>query len=119
MDYYKTKVLNPKRVNIRSISSSNNVRPDGIRQMLFGTNMDQKGGEWITVWSRPEYGDKFIGIHALFDGSYPIVDLSYNNDWVYPLPLPVFEILDSFKTDTTRTVVHMRNFSADNPLANA
>jgi len=105
LDYYKSEILNPNKAsssNIRSTSSTDQVHPDGIsNNVMFGTDIWKSGGhggEWIFAWSKKEYGAKLIGVHALFNGNYSAVDLSYNHDWVYPAPAPLVELINSIKT---------------------
>ena len=136
-DYYTSEVLNPNKGknwgsanNIRSISSTDQVNPDGVgNNVMFGTDMWDPssrnsegvghGGEWFFAWSKKEYGDKLIGVHALFDGNYSVVDLSYNHDWVYPAPVPVVELLNSIRTNMSEVSgieARMWEFDSRNPL---
>lgn len=111
LDYYR-EILNPNKgnnrgsgSNIHSISSTDLDHPDGVgNNMEFGTDIYPKyetgrGGEWIFAWQGKEYGDKFIGVHALFNGNYSATDLSYNHDWYYPAPTTVVELINSIRTD--------------------
>jgi|GEM_PF-2460932 len=131
MDYYVSGAFSPNKSaltkNIRSISSTDLVNPDGAGSNLgFGTDIWDpsfgnhenrgRGGEWIFVFSKKEYGTKFIGIHALFSGKYTAVDLSYNHDWVYPAPSVLIDLINSIKTTMTGIESNMWEFDAENPL---
>jgi hypothetical protein len=50
--------------------------------------------------SKPEYGEKFIGVYASFNGNFNTVDLSEGrSDWRYYMPTQFYDLLDSFKTN--------------------
>jgi hypothetical protein len=98
LGYYQTNILKQDSRNINAWSSANKPQPDGIRQLTFGVGGE--GQEWVLGWSKPEYGEKFISVHALFDGNFTVVDLSEGrSDWRYYMPIPFYDLLDSFKTN--------------------
>jgi hypothetical protein len=98
LGYYQKHILEQDVGSINAWSGANKPNPDGIGQLTFGVGGE--GKEWVLGWSKPEYGEKFIGVHALFNGNFAAVDLSEGrSDWRYYMPTPFYDLLDSFKTN--------------------
>jgi len=96
--YYQKNILKQDSRNINACSAANEPQPDGIRLLTFCVGGE--GPEWVPAWSKPEYGERFIGVHALFDGNFTVVDLSEGgSDWRYHMPTLFYDLLDSFKTN--------------------
>lgn len=97
MNYYKKNILK-QDISIFSISSTRKVSPDGLRDLVFG--MTQMGDEWIIAWSKPEYGEKFIGMHVIFTGEQNTTEIGYEgSDYKYPMPDILYNLLNDFSTD--------------------
>lgn len=99
LGYYQKHILEQDASNINAWSGANKPNPDGIGQLTFGVGGE--GKEWVLAWSKTDYGEKFIGFHALFDGKFTVVDLSEGrSEWRYYMPTPFYDLLDSFKTNS-------------------
>jgi len=99
MGYYEKHILKQDGRNINAYSATAKLLPDGIGgQLTFGVG--KEGQEWVLAWSKPDYGERFIGVHALFNGNFSVVDLSEGrSDWRYYMPISFYDLLDSFKTN--------------------
>ncbi|KUK44742.1 MAG: hypothetical protein XD72_0916 [Methanothrix harundinacea] len=50
-----------------------------------------EGREWTLIWALP---DKFLGVYAIFEGKYPIIEMR-PGDHELDMPMPLYEILES------------------------
>jgi hypothetical protein len=73
LSYYQKRTLKGDNGRLNALSSTYKPNPDGSRSVSFG--VAGEGQEWVLVWSKPEYGGKFVGAHAIFDGTFNVVDL--------------------------------------------
>lgn len=102
--YYRTKLL---EINSRSMGlnggSGLSIKPDGVEHASFRTGSNGDLIEWIMIWTKPDYNDKFIGVHALFQGDYQMKPLSMSGGgpYSYYMQKPLYEILDSIVMNKT------------------
>jgi len=52
-----------------------------------------EGREWTLIWALP---DKFLGVYAVFEGEYPIIEMR-PGDHELDMPMPLYEILESIE----------------------
>jgi hypothetical protein len=97
--FYRKSILklsNPKKMGG---GSGIPVNPDGTKDMSFRTSSNGNTTEWIIAWIKPEYSDKFIAVHALFQGDQQTKSLSMSEGGQsYYMQKPLYEILTSFVT---------------------
>jgi hypothetical protein len=92
---YCNQVLNQTRINGGG-GTELTVHPDGSQYTYFRVS-DQKV-EWLILWTKPDYGNKFVGIHSIHNGGSAIKQLNiYNSN--YSMPTSLYGILDSISTD--------------------
>jgi hypothetical protein len=77
------------------------VHSDDVEYAGFRTGNSGDLIEWTLAWTKPEYKDKFIGVHALFQGDYPMKSLSMSGGSGNYMQTPLYEILDSFSMSRT------------------
>lgn len=102
LGYYQKSALKGDYGQLNAMSSTDKPNPDGSRSVSFG--VAGEGQEWVLVWSKPEYGGKFIGAHAIFDGNFSVVDLGEGKGrigdvWKYYMPTLFYDLLDSFRAN--------------------
>jgi hypothetical protein len=67
--------------------------------MFRSTSSNGDQTEWIIAWVKPEYVDKFIAVHAIFQGDQLMKSLSMSGGGGdYYMQNPLYEILTSFVT---------------------
>ena len=105
--FYRTKILldNEKSKSIHSSGGSGlSVQPDDLKYAAFTLVTDGESGipiEWTLAWTKKEYIDKFIGVHALFKDNYPMKSLNASFGGKYDMQIPLYEFLDSFSMNKT------------------
>lgn len=78
----------------------------------YATNYNRKGApsseplEWYLIWSKIEYGGRFIGVHTLFPANcadtYNMVNIARGGaPYDYYWPEPMYEMMSTFSTDWT------------------
>jgi hypothetical protein len=97
--FYRIQILSDSEKSEFGHSSSGSglsVHPDDVEYAGFRTGNSGDLIEWTLAWTKPEYKDKFIGVHALFQKDYPMKSLSMPGGSGNYMQTPLYEILDSF-----------------------
>lgn len=92
--YYREQVLGVSGYS--SGGSGLPIEPDG-GYMSFRCAHNCAG--WTLVWTKPEYVDKFVGVHAVFNGDYPKITMSISgSSREYSMEEPLYGIITSYTT---------------------
>ncbi|HOI69418.1 MAG TPA: hypothetical protein PLN41_06715 [Methanothrix sp.] len=67
--YYKDKVIET-RASFCSSGSGISIKPDRVEQASVYFGCEEPPSNWLMAWTKPEYNEEFIGVHALFLGEY-------------------------------------------------
>lgn len=91
--YYKNNVIKPVN-NLKCSGSGISIKPDGVDQASIYESCEEAPSEWFIAWIKPEYKEEFIGVHALFSGSYPQIPFEwYGSSKNYTMQQPLRIIL--------------------------
>ncbi len=74
--YYKNDVIKSVN-NLKCSGSGISIKPDGVDQASIYESCEEAPSEWLIAWIKPEYKEEFIGVHALFLGSYPQIPFEW------------------------------------------
>ena len=95
--FYRNQIIKVSILQRLGSGSGIPVNPGGTKDMSFRTSSNGDTTEWIIAWIKPEYIDKFIAIHALFQGDQQMKFLSMSGGGQnYYIQKPLYEILTSF-----------------------
>lgn len=73
--FYSNQVLNMSDSRRSSSGGTElTVHPDDSQYTYF--RVFDENTEWLVLWTKPDYGNKFIGIHSIHDRKYPTVKLN-------------------------------------------
>lgn len=97
--FYRNNIIRVSIPESQSGGSGIPVNPDGTKDMSFRTSSNGDKTEWIIAWVKPEYADKFIAVHALFQGDQSMKSLSMSGGGQnYYMQEPLYEVLTSLAT---------------------
>jgi hypothetical protein len=102
--YYQNNIVKPAN-SLGCYGSGISIKPDGVDQASIYENCDQPPAEWLIAWTKPEYKEEMVGIHALFSGNYQQIPFEwYGSSKNYTMQQPLWLILTTFgKGDKPKT----------------
>lgn len=83
------------------------ILPDCVKYPYFAIKYNHGiPNEWIIAWTKPEYEDKIVAIHAKFSKDYDSCDVVVGGSRgpTKEMQLPLYQILENFKIKVYRTV---------------
>ncbi len=94
--YYKNDVIKLVR-NLGCYGSGISITPDGVGQASIHYDCGTPPGEWLIAWTKPEYNEELIGVHALFQGDYKQIPFEWHGSSKnYTMQEPLVQVLTSF-----------------------
>jgi len=99
-EYYQKNIVRPN-TQLGGTGSGISVKPDGVAYAGIATNNghhdDKEIDEWFISWTKPEYDNEIIGVHSLFKGDYPSVEIEWRGSSTnYAMPEPLWIVLTTF-----------------------
>ncbi|NYT02989.1 MAG: hypothetical protein GKC10_09590 [Methanosarcinales archaeon] len=95
-NYYKTEIIKPVN-DLRCSGSGISIKPDGVEQASIHESCEELPAEWVIAWTKPEYDEELIGIHAIFSGRYLQMPFEWHGSSKdYSMQQPLWLILTTF-----------------------
>jgi len=69
--YYINYIVNLDRPSYKIHGTGLSMKPDSVLYPYYGYKKTSKSNyDWIVAWTKPNYNDRIVGIHAVFEDNY-------------------------------------------------
>lgn len=109
-EYYSDNIIEMNH-RLNEAGSGLSIEPDNVKYSGMATNNGNiKNGEyeeWVFAWTKPEYKDRIIGVHGLFQNEENRINVTWNGVGNRTIPEPLWTVLSTFNSSMEMSLIDM------------